>query len=60
MIVLRLLLVLSLAVIAGLVLAWLFTKDAKYLRIIRRIVRFLIVLGVVVALLYVAERVILR
>ena len=59
MIVLRLLLILSLAVIAGLALAWLFTKDAKYLRIISRIVRFLIVLGVVVALLYVAERLIL-
>jgi len=60
MIVLRLLLILSLAVIAGLALAWLFTKDAKYLRIISRIVRFLIVLGVVVALVYVVERVIFR
>lgn len=59
MIVLRLLLILSLAVIAGLALAWLFTRDAKYLRIITRIVRFLIVLGVVVALVYVAERLIL-
>ncbi len=59
MIVLRLLLVLSLAVIAGLVLAWLFTKDAKYLRIAARILRFIVVLGVVVALVYVAERLLL-
>ena len=56
MIVLRLLLVLSLAVIAGLVLAWLFTRDAKYLRIASRILRFIVVLGVVVALVYVVER----
>ncbi len=60
MIVLRLILVLGLAVIAGLALAWLFTRDAKYLRIISRIVRFLIVLAVVVAIVFVAERVILR
>lgn len=60
MIILRLILVLSLAVIAGLVLAWMFTKDRKYLHIAGRIVRFLLVLGVVVALVFVAERVILR
>jgi hypothetical protein len=59
MVVLRLILVLSLAVLAGLVLAWLFTKNRKYLRIAGRIVRFLIVLGVVVALVYIAERLIL-
>jgi Na+-driven multidrug efflux pump len=59
MIVLRLLLVLSLAVIAGLVLAWLFTRDAKYLRIAARILRFIVVLGVVVALVYVVERLLL-
>jgi Na+-driven multidrug efflux pump len=59
MIVLRLLLVLSLAVIAGLALAWLFTKDAKYLRIAARILRFIVVLGVVVALIYVVERLLL-
>jgi hypothetical protein len=59
MIVLRLLLVLSLAVISGLVLAWLFTRDAKYLRIAARILRFIVVLGVVVALVYVVERLLL-
>lgn len=58
--VLRLILVLSLIVLAGLALAWMFTKDKKYLHIAGRIVRFLIVLGVVAALVYVAERLILR
>jgi hypothetical protein len=59
MIVLRLILVLALAVLAGLVLAWLFTRNRKYLRIAGRIVRFLIVLGVVMALVFIAERLIL-
>lgn len=56
----RLILVLALIVLAGLALAWMFTKDRKYLRIAGRIVRFLIVLGVVMALVFVAERLILR
>jgi Na+-driven multidrug efflux pump len=60
MIVLRLILVLGLAGLAGLVLAWLFTRDKKYLDIAGRIVRFIVVLAVVVALVFVAERVILR
>lgn len=60
MVILRLILVLGLATLAGLVLAWLFTRDQKYLRIAGRIVRFLVVLAVVVALVFVAERVILR
>ncbi len=60
MVVLRLILVLGLAVLAGLVLAWLFTRDGKYLQIAGRIVRFILVLAVVVALVFVAERVVLR
>lgn len=56
----RLILVLALIILAGLALAWMFTKDRKYLRIAGRIVRFLIVLGVVMALVFVAERLILR
>lgn len=60
MVVLRLILVLGLAALAGLVLAWLFTRDKKYLLIAGRIVRFIVVLAVVVALVFVAERVILR
>lgn len=56
----RLILVLALIVLAGLALAWMFTKDRKYLRIAGRIVRFLVVLGVVMALVFVAERLILR
>lgn len=59
MIVLRLILVLALAGIAGLVLAWLFTKDRKYLRIAGRILRFVFVLAVIVALIFVAERLVL-
>lgn len=60
MVVLRLILVLGLAALAGLVLAWLFTRDGKYLQIAGRIVRFILVLAVVVALVFVAERVVLR
>lgn len=56
----RLILVLSLIVLAGLALAWMLTKDQKYLRIAGRILRFLVVLGVVMALVFVAERLILR
>ncbi len=56
----RLILVLALIVLAGLALAWMFTKDKKYLRIAGRIVRFLVVLGVVMALVFVAERLVLR
>jgi hypothetical protein len=58
--VLRLILVLSLIVLAGLGLAWMLTKDKKYLRIAGRILRFLVVLGVVMALVFIAERLILR
>lgn len=60
MIVLRLLLVLALIGIAGLALAWLFTRDKKYLYYAGSVVRFLVVLGVVVALVFVAERLVLR
>lgn len=59
MIVLRLLLVLALIGIAALALAWLFTRDPKYLYYAGRIMRFIIVLAVVVALVFIAERVIL-
>jgi hypothetical protein len=59
MVILRLVLVLGLAILAGLLLAWMYTKDGKFLRIAGRIVRFLIVLGVVVALVFIAERLIL-
>lgn len=58
--VLRLILVLSLIVLAGLGLAWMLTKDKKYLRIAGRILRFLVVLGVVMALVFIVERLILR
>jgi uncharacterized protein involved in exopolysaccharide biosynthesis len=60
MIALRLLLVLALVGIAGLALAWLFTRDKKYLYYAGRIVRFIVVLGIVVVLVFLVERVILR
>lgn len=60
MIALRLLLVLALIAIAGLALAWLFTRDKKYLYYASRIVRFMVVLGIVVVLVFIVERVILR
>jgi hypothetical protein len=60
MIALRLLLVLGLIGIAGLALAFLFTRDRKYLNYAGRIVRFLVVLAIVVALVFVAERIVLR
>ena len=59
MIVLRLILVIALAAIAGLILAWMVTKDRKYLLVAGRIGRFLIVFAVVVALIYIAERLVL-
>lgn len=60
MIALRLLLVLGLIGIAGLALAYLFSRDRKYLSYAGRILRFLLVLAVVVALVFVAERLVLR
>lgn len=55
----RLILVFALIVLAGLALAWVLTGDAKYLRFAGRALRFLVVLGVVMALVFIAERLIL-
>ncbi len=55
----RLILVGALIVLAGLVLAWMITGDGKYLRFAGRVLRFLVVLGVVMALVFIAERLIL-
>ena len=56
----RLILVFALIVLAGLALAWMFTREGKYLRIAGGILRFLLVLVVVIALVFVAERLVLR
>ncbi|MGK2952780.1 MAG: hypothetical protein ACSLEZ_10400 [Thiobacillus sp.] len=60
MIFVRLLLVALLIAVAALGLAWLFTGNRKYLGYIGRVLRFALVLGLVVALVYVVERVLLR
>lgn len=60
MIVLRLLLVAVLVAVAALALAWLVTGNRKYLGYIGRVLRFTLVVGVVAALFYVVERLVLR
>lgn len=60
MIVIRLMLVAVLIAIGGLALAWLFTRDAKYLGYIGRVLSFALISGMLTALLYVIERVVLR
>jgi len=44
-------------VLGGLVVAWMITRDRKYLRIAAKILLWVLVLGVVLGLLYVFERV---
>ena len=56
----RLLIVALLIALVALGLAWLFTGNRKYLVTIGHVLRFALVVGVVAALLYVVERVLLR
>lgn len=60
MIVIRLLIVALLIAVAASALAWVFTGNRKYLQWIGRILRFALVAGVLLALLYVVERLVLR
>ena len=60
MIVIRLLLVALVVAVAALALAWLFTGDRRHLAHIGRVLRFSLVVGVVAALFYVVERLVLR
>lgn len=60
MIVIRLIIVAVLIAIGALALAWLFTRDAKYLGYMRRVLRFALIVGFVSALFYLMERVVLR
>jgi hypothetical protein len=60
MIVIRLLLVALLIAVAALALAWLFTGNRTYLSHIGRVLRFALVVGLVAALFYVVERLVLR
>lgn len=60
MIVIRLLIVAVLIAVVALGLAWLFTGDRKYLGTIGQVLRFAVVVGLIAALLYGVERVVLR
>jgi hypothetical protein len=60
MIVMRLLIVALLVAVVALGLAWLFTGNRKYLGTIGRVLRFALVAGLITALLFVVERVVLR
>ncbi len=59
MIVIRLMLVAVLIATGALALTWLFTRDAKYLGYLNRVLRFALIVGIVAALVYVVERVVL-
>jgi hypothetical protein len=60
MIVIRFALVALLIAVVALGLAWLFSGNRKYLAIIGRVLRFALIVGLITALLYVVERVVLR
>jgi hypothetical protein len=60
MIVVRLMIVALVIAVAALGLAWLFSGDRKYLGHIGRVLRFALIVGLIAALLYVVERVVLR
>ena len=59
MLVFRVVLVAAALLLGGLVVAWMITRDSKYLTIAWRIAQWTLVLGVVLGLLYVFERVLL-
>ena len=60
MILIRLLLVALLIAVAASALAWVITGNRKYLQWIGRVLRFALVVGVLAALFYVVERLVLR
>ena len=60
MIVMRLLIVALLIAVVALGLAWLFTGNRRYLGYMGRVLRFALVVGLITALLYVVERLVLR
>ncbi len=60
MIVVRLMIVALLVAVVALGLAWLFTGNRVYLRHIGRVLRFALVVGLITALVYVVERLVLR
>ncbi len=60
MIVIRLAIVALLVAVGSLALAWLFSGNRSYLLYIGRVLRFTLVFGVIAALLFVVERLVLR
>lgn len=60
MIVIRLLIVAILIAAVALGLAWVLTGKRKYFDYIGRVLRFALVVGVIAALLFVVERLVLR
>ena len=60
MIAIRMMIVALLIAVVALGLAWLFTGNRKYLDYVGRVLRFALVVGLIAALLYVVERVVLR
>jgi len=60
MIAIRLMIVALLVAVGALGLAWLFTGNRKYLGYLGRVLRFALVFGVIAALLFVVERLVLR
>lgn len=60
MIAIRLMIVALLIAVVALGLAWLFTGNRKYLGYLGRVLRFAVVVGLIAALFYVVERVVLR
>jgi hypothetical protein len=60
MIVIRLMIVALLVAVGALGLAWLFTGNRNYLGYMGRVLRFALVVGVIAALLFVVERLVLR
>ena len=59
MLVFRIVLVAAALLLGGLVVAWMVTRERKYLRIAANIALWVLVLGVILGLLYVFERVLL-
>ena len=60
MIAIRMMIVALLIAVVALGLAWLFTGNRKYLGYVGRVLRLALVVGLIIALLYVVERVVLR
>ncbi len=59
MLVFRVVVVAAALLLGGLVVAWMITRDRKYLRIAAQSLLWVLVLGVLLGLLYVFERVLL-